>query len=172
MKELTQNKPLQIHIPELLNVFKQISEIKDYNNPQDESENLVINISSFSFKKLGIPIDISGNGGGFVFDCRALPNPGRYKELEDFTGMEKPVIDFLKEKKEMDSFLSNCFNLSKDSIENYLDRGFKNLQINFGCTGGKHRSVYGAEWMSRKLKDYFNDKISIELRHHQIEKGI
>lgn len=172
LNELSQNKPLQLHIPELLNVFKQISEIKDYNNPQDESENLVVNISSFSFKKLGIPIDISGNGGGFVFDCRALPNPGRYKELRDFTGMEKPVIEFLKEKKEMDSFLSNCFNLSKDSIENYLDRGFMNLQINFGCTGGKHRSVYSAEWMSRKLKDSFNDKISIELRHHQIEKGI
>lgn len=172
LRELLESKDLQINIPELSNIFKQISEIKDYNIPSKKSKNLVVSISSFSFKKLGIPVDMSGNGGGFIFDCRALPNPGRYKELKDFTGLEKPVIEFLKEKKEMDDFLVNCLKLTKDSISNYLERGFGNLQVNFGCTGGKHRSVYSAEWMSHKLKDYFKDKISIELRHLQIEKGI
>lgn len=172
LKELIEKHPLKIAIPELQSVFKQISKINDYDQRLTETNKLLISINSFSYKKAGIPIDTSGNGGGFIFDCRSLPNPGRYKELKDFTGLQKPVIDFLKEKKEMDNFLANCFNLSKDSITNYLERGFGNLQINFGCTGGKHRSVYSAEWMSRKLKDCFKDKISIDLRHLQIEKGI
>lgn len=172
LKELLINKKLNIHIPELLNVLQQISEITEYNALQNKSDKLLIDVSSFSFKKGGIPTDTSGNGGGFVFDCRFLPNPGRYKELKEFTGKQKPVIDFLKEKKEMDIFLANCFNLVKDSIDNYLERGFDNLQINFGCTGGKHRSVYSAEWMALKLQDYFKDKINLNLKHIQIEKGI
>ena len=172
LKDLLKTKVLQLNIPELISIFNQISEITDYNNPQKKSDKLLISIASFSFKKLGIPIDTSGNGGGYIFDCRSLPNPGRYKELKDFTGLEEPVIEFLREKEEMDKFLINCFNLSKDSINNYLERGFENLQISFGCTGGKHRSVYSAEWMKQQLDDYFNGKIKIELRHLQIEKGI
>ncbi len=172
LEELIKNHPLKIQIPELTKVFKQISNIKDYNQAVPETDKLLISINSFSYKKAGIPIDINGNGGGFIFDCRSLPNPGRYKELKDFTGLQTPVIEFLNKKKEMDNFLTNCFNLSKDSITNYLERGFGNLQINFGCTGGKHRSVYSAEWMSKKLNDYFKGKINIELRHLQIEKGI
>lgn len=172
LKKLLRSKPLLINVPELISVLNQTSEITEYAIPEKKSKKLVVSISSFSFKKLGIPVDMSGNGGGFIFDCRFLPNPGRYKELKDFTGLEAPVIEFLKEKKEMDSFLTNCFKLSKDSISNYVERGFNNLQINFGCTGGKHRSVYSAEWMSRQLREYFKDEISTELRHLQIEKGI
>ena len=172
LQDLMINKPLQIHIPELLRVFKQITEISDYKETQESSENLLININSFSYKKGGIPIDTSGNGGGFAFDCRSLPNPGRIKEIKDFTGLEKPVIDYLKKKKEMDKFLDNCFNLVSDSINNYLDRGFDNLQINFGCTGGKHRSVFSAEWMSNKLNSFYKDKVTIKLKHLQIEKGV
>lgn len=172
LKELLKNKKLNIHIPELLNVLQQISEITEYNELNIKSDKLLIDVSSFSYKKGGIPTDISGNGGGFVFDCRFLPNPYRHKELKEFTGQQKPIIDFFKEKKEMDIFLANSFNLVKDSIENYLERNFDNLQINFGCTGGKHRSVYSAEWMAKKLQHYFKDKINLTLKHHQIEKGI
>lgn len=172
LKNLLNNKIIDIHIPELINVLRQISQITEYDNLENNSDKLLINISSFSFKKGGIPTDTSGNGGGFVFDCRFLPNPGRYKELKDFTGKQKPVIDFLMEKKEMDIFLKNSFNLVKDSIDNYLIRGFDNLQINFGCTGGKHRSVYSAEWMNKKLNSVYHDKINLNLRHLQIEKGI
>ncbi len=173
LEELLKKYPLEIQLPHLQKVFEQILKNDDYKqNHLHITNKLKVSINSFSYKKAGIPIDISGNGGGFVFDCRGLPNPGRYKELKDFTGQQKQVIDFLKESVEMDAFLSNCYNLSKDSISNYLERGFGNLQINFGCTGGKHRSVYSAEWMSRSLKDYFKEDITIDLRHLQIEKGV
>ena len=105
---------------------------------------LIIDIHSFSYKKGGIPKDDSGNGGGFVFDCRGILNPGRIEEYKAQTGNDVSVQDYLETKTEMPAFLKNVQDLISINIRNYLERGFENLQINFGCTGGQHRSVYSA----------------------------
>ena len=105
---------------------------------------LIIDIHSFSYKKGGIPKDDSGNGGGFVFDCRGILNPGRIEEYKAQTGNDVGVQDYLETKTEMPAFLKNVQDLISINIRNYLERGFENLQINFGCTGGQHRSVYSA----------------------------
>ena len=105
---------------------------------------LIIDIHSFSYRKGGIPKDDSGNGGGFVFDCRGILNPGRIEEYKAQTGNDVSVQDYLETKTEMPAFLKSVQDLISIDIKNYLERGFENLQINFGCTGGQHRSVYSA----------------------------
>ena len=106
---------------------------------------LKIDIHSFSYKNGGIPKDESGNGGGYCFDCRGILNPGRIDEYKPQTGKDQPVIDFLECNTEMPKFIELIQNLVSITIDDYLERGFENLQINFGCTGGQHRSVYSAE---------------------------
>lgn len=159
-----------IDFTELNAVFDQIAALENYKTTPFSKTKLNITLSSFSYKKSGIPSDLSENGGGFVFDCRALPNPGRIKELKDFTGLQKPVIDYLKQKKEMSRFLDNVFNLIDQSVDNYLERGFSNLMVSFGCTGGKHRSVYSAENLYSHLLQKYGDKIDVRLEHIQLKK--
>ncbi|AQX08610.1 RNase adapter RapZ [Elizabethkingia occulta] len=105
---------------------------------------LNIEVHSFSYKKGGIPKDNSGNGGGFVFDCRGILNPGRIEEYKQQTGNDIPVQEYLEEKTKIQDFLNSVFSIVSINIDDYLARGFENLQINFGCTGGQHRSVYSA----------------------------
>ncbi|AQX86936.1 ATP-binding protein [Elizabethkingia bruuniana] len=105
---------------------------------------LNIEIHSFSYKKGGIPKDNSGNCGGFVFDCRGILNPGRIEEYKQQTGNDIPVQEYLEEKTKIQDFLNSVFSIVSINIDDYLARGFENLQINFGCTGGQHRSVYSA----------------------------
>jgi len=124
---------------------------------------LIIKINSFSFIYGTIPTEPS-NGGGHVFDCRALPNPGRYDEYKSLTGKDKPVISYLEKEKEVQRFLENVFSMVDQSVETYLNRGFTGLMVSFGCTGGQHRSVYSAEQMSAHLTKKYKD-IKIELRH-------
>lgn len=125
---------------------------------------LKIRINSFSFIYGQIPIDPSGNGGGHVFDCRALPNPGRYEEYKQLTGQDEEVIEYLLKEKEVHQFLDLVYALVDQSVEKYLERDFTNLMISFGCTGGQHRSVFSAEQLSQYIAEKYKDVI-VEVRH-------
>jgi len=131
------------------------------------SSNLLVTINSFSFKN-GIPQDPGGNGGGFVFDCRALPNPGRYEQYQQINGTDQAVIDYLKKESAVDEFLNHAASLADQSVRTYMERGFTNLMISFGCTGGQHRSVYCAEYLARHIEEKF--PVKVNLRHIEMEK--
>jgi RNase adaptor protein for sRNA GlmZ degradation len=132
----------------------------------EEEVKLHVEINSFSYRR-GIPLDKSTNGGGFVFDCRAIHNPGRYKEYVEMTGKDQPVIDFFKERSEMDDFLQSVYCIVDMSVDKYIKRKFTNLQVNFGCTGGRHRSVFSAESLAKHLREKFD--VNISLRHIERE---
>lgn len=155
---------LDLQLPELSSVFKQITDLSISAPTKEAAQKLTVQVNSFSFIQSGIPDDPTSNGGGFVFDCRALPNPGRIKELRDHNGLEQPIINYLKNKSEIQEFLHKIYQIIDQSVTNYQNRGFKNLQVNFGCTGGKHRSVYCAEKLAAHLKE--NTKgINIDINH-------
>jgi len=130
-------------------------------------DNLIVRVFSFSYKK-GIPEDVSGNGGGYVFDCRSSNNPGRYAQYKKITGLDQPVIDFLEEDGEILAFLDNIYPLVDFHTQRWIDRGFKDLQISFGCTGGQHRSVYSAQHVAEHLHEKFG--VEVHLCHR--EQGI
>ena len=127
-----------------------------------EKTPLVVSINSFSYKK-GLPNDATENGGGFIFDMRGILNPGRFDDYKELSGLDKPVQDFLEQKTKMNTFLNSVWDLIDITVENYLERGFDSLQINFGCTGGQHRSVFAAEQTARHLKNKY--KVKLELEH-------
>ncbi len=131
----------------------------------DSNTPLVIHIRSFSYRK-AIPADDSGNGGGFVFDCRGILNPGRIEAFKTQTGRDKPVRDFLEQQTRMPEFLNGAYNIIDISVEDYIKRGFSSLCISFGCTGGQHRSVYAAEALARHLRNKYHVKIDL----HHIEQ--
>ncbi len=130
-------------------------------------DKLTVTINSFSYKR-SLPLDESGNGGGFIFDCRAIHNPGRYDNYKNLTGKDKDVITFLDNEPEMDEFLKNVFVLIDQSVTTYISRGFSNLMVSFGCTGGQHRSVYSAE----KLAKHLSEKFDIHIRIKHIEQEL
>lgn len=125
-----------------------------------EETPLIVTINSFSYKK-GIPADESENGGGFVFDMRGILNPGRYEEYKKLSGLDKPVKDFLEQQTEMPVFLNAVFSIIDISVTEYIKREFASLHVNFGCTGGQHRSVYATEALARHLRNKFNVKINL-----------
>ena len=133
------------------------------------SSKLTVQITSFSYKR-GIPQDLSGNGGGFVFDCRAIHNPGRYDEYKTLTGLDQSVITFLNNEKDMHHFLTAVFAITEQSVEQYITRGFTNLAINFGCTGGQHRSVYAAQHLAEQLHAQYGVAINLIHREQNIEQ--
>jgi len=128
---------------------------------------LVVTINSFSFIKTGYPKDETKNGGGFVFDMRGILNPGRFEEFKHLSGLDKPVKDFLEQQTKMPDFLNSVYSIIDISVEDYIKRGFESLMINFGCTGGQHRSVYAAEALARHLRNKF--KVKIVLNHSNKE---
>lgn len=130
---------------------------------------LSVTVYSFSFKR-GIPEDASGNGGGYVFDCRSTHNPGKYEEYKPLTGLDQPVIDFLEKDGEILTFLDSCWALVDHHVERFLERGFSHIQVSFGCTGGQHRSVYSAEATAKHLHDKYGITIHLIHREQGIEK--
>lgn len=148
-----------LDIPHLMSVWQAITELKEY---ADGNEKLNVSIFSFSYRK-GIPFDKSGNGGGYVFDCRALPNPGLFDEYKSLNGRDQAVIDFFEQHPETERYLNYVKGILSESVSSYISRGYTRLMVNFGCTGGRHRSVYCAERMARFIHENFDCNVSL---HH------
>jgi hypothetical protein len=166
LKDFFQNQSLGISVPEFRKVLDMcVSDevIQQFTPTQaDENTPLVVKVCSFSFRKQ-IPQDDSGNGGGFIFDCRGILNPGRVDSMKTQTGRDKEVKDFLEQQTKMPEFLNSVFDIVDTTVEEYIKRDFESLMVSFGCTGGQHRSVYAADAMARHLKNKF--KVKIELNH-------
>jgi aminoglycoside/choline kinase family phosphotransferase len=147
-----------VNLPELETVLRSIPDSDVLKKITTKRSELTVRVCSFSYKK-GIPEDPSGNGGGYVFDCRAVHNPGRYLEYKESTGKDENVIEFFKENSDMEEFLNPIFKLVDQSVETYMERKFTHLCINFGCTGGQHRSVYATERISKYLAEKYHVNI-------------
>ncbi|MDR3609722.1 MAG: RNase adapter RapZ [Ignavibacteriaceae bacterium] len=159
-----------IKMPSLFDALKGVVGSKEFQQIGDarrSSNKLEVSIFSFSYRQ-SIPQDQSGNGGGFVFDCRAIHNPGRYNQYKMLTGKDEVIKKFFIEESEADKFLSNVFSIIQQTINVYITRKFAHLMISFGCTGGQHRSVYCAERMAEYLR--LNPEINVKIRHMELEK--
>jgi len=165
MQFFIDNKRIGIVTPEFDRVLRLVvadDMIKRFEPPQANTDTpLEIEVNSFSYKK-GIPVDESENGGGFVFDMRSIFNPGRFDEYKTLTGKDRAVQDFLEQRTRMNEYLNSAWDLIDISVAEYLQRGFSHLVINFGCTGGQHRSVYAAEQTARHLRNKYKVKVKLE----------
>jgi len=168
LETLLAKNTIQVKLPELFKVLKAVTESIFLKTISPSNDRLTVRISSFSYKK-GIPHDPSGNGGGFVFDCRAIHNPGRYAEFKHLTGKDPQVQEFLEEKSTIAGFMASVISLVSQSVEVYSSRGFSHLCVNFGCTGGQHRSVYAAEKLAEYLKN--NYPVTVVLQHVEQDKN-
>jgi len=166
LKWFFENQSLGIAVPEFSKVLSICvsDEVVEHFAPLQANEQtpLVVKICSFSYRQ-GIPQDESGNGGGFVFDCRGILNPGRIQEFKTMHGRDKSVMDYLEQQTRMSEFLNSVFDIVDITVEDYIGRGFESLTVSFGCTGGQHRSVYAADALARHLRNKF--KVKIELKH-------
>jgi aminoglycoside/choline kinase family phosphotransferase len=156
---------LPVELPELEQVFGEIVRRWGGSAQSAESPGLTVHVGSFSYKR-GYPEDRAGHGGGFVFDCRALPNPGRHLEYQAQCGRDAPVCAFLERCEETDAFWRHVHALVDVQVGEYLRRGFQSLSVWFGCTGGQHRSVYFAERLKRHLNERFPE-VSVQLVHRE-----
>lgn len=172
LKWFLENKPLQVQIPEFSRMLQFVVAdeiINRFDPPKAGADSpLTVYINSFSYKITGYPGDESSHGGGFVFDCRGVLNPGRLEKFKTLTGKDKEVQDYLEQCTKMPSYLNSVFDLVDINVEDYLQRGFERLSINFGCTGGQHRSVYAAEQTARHLRNKY--KVKTIVRHIEQEK--
>ncbi len=164
---LLHNVKLPIALPTLMEAFNSMLASEKLQGLASEADNLVVQIFSFSFHR-GWPKDESGNGGGFVFDGRSLPNPGREERFKALTGRDAPVIDYLNQQESVHQFFASVLSLVDASINEYQRRGFKHLMVSFGCTGGQHRSVYLAEQLAKRLRA--RNGVDVVLRHRELEK--
>ena len=180
LRWLLHNVTLPIEIPTLMDAFRGMLgsekllnihfEAQSGTRLQSPGENkLTVRIYSFSFHRGGVPKDETGNGGGFVFDGRSIPNPGRQERFKDLTGKDAPVIEYLDQQESAHEFLNHVQALVGTSVAEYQHRGFKDLMVSFGCTGGQHRSVYLAEQLARKLRR--NDGVEVIVHHRELEKA-
>jgi aminoglycoside/choline kinase family phosphotransferase len=167
LRWLLHHAELPIALPTLMGAFQSMLASQKLQGLASEAENLVVRIFSFSFH-CGLPKDESGNGGGFVFDGRSLPNPGREERFKAQTGKDAPVIDYLNQHESVHQFLAGVMSLVDASVGSYQERGFKNLMVSFGCTGGRHRSVYLAEQLAKHLRA--KNGVEVAVRHVELEK--
>jgi aminoglycoside/choline kinase family phosphotransferase len=167
LRWLLHHAELPIALPTLTGAFKNMLASEKLQGQPSESKNLLVRIFSFSFHR-SLPQDDTGHGGGFVFDGRGLPNPGREERFKSLTGKDAPVIDFLSQQESVDQFLSSVMPLVDSSVSNYQQRGFKNLMVSFGCTGGQHRSVYLAEQLAKRLRG--REGVDVVVRHLELEQ--
>jgi aminoglycoside/choline kinase family phosphotransferase len=167
LKWFINNQSVGIAVPEfkkMLELCTSDEVVQEFTPIQATAETpLIVTINSFSFIKTGYPADETKNGGGFVFDMRGILNPGRFDDYKHLSGLDKPVKDFLEQQTKMPDFLNSVYSIIDISVEDYIKRGFDHLTINFGCTGGQHRSVYAAEAIARHLRNKF--KVKIILQH-------
>jgi hypothetical protein len=163
---LLHNVTLPVPLPTLMDTFRSMLASEKLNSLASEADDLVVRIFSFSFHK-GMPKDEAGNGGGFIFDGRSLPNPGREQRFKQLTGKDGPVIEYLNQQERVHQYLANVFSLVDASVENYQERGFKNLMVSFGCTGGQHRSVFLAEQLAKRLRN--RRGVDVKVRHIGLE---
>ncbi|OLY93965.1 Phosphotransferase enzyme family protein [Cnuella takakiae] len=165
-----ENNSVGIVLPEFRKVLELCTsdEVIAHFTPIQATEEtpLVVRVGSFSYKK-GIPADDNGNGGGFVFDCRGIDNPGRHEQYKLHHGRDKSVMDYLERQTRIQDFLNSVFDIVDISVEDYIRRGFSSLTVSFGCTGGQHRSVYAADALARHLKNKY--KVKVELFHREQE---
>ena len=166
LRSLLDSHPLSIPLPELQRTLHSSLLTPHSSLPTPHSSLLTVTVLSFSYKQ-GLPVDPSGNGGGFIFDCRALPNPGRYAEYKAITGRDRPVIEFLQREPAVDRFLDHAKALVAQSVDKYTERRFTSLQVAFGCTGGQHRSVYCAEQLAAWLATTYPDIRILTLHREQ-----
>ncbi|MBO7278009.1 MAG: phosphotransferase [Bacteroidales bacterium] len=155
------------YLSELLLALTQMPQFNESNTQQ----RLTVRVNSFAYKK-GLPNDPTGNGGGYIFDCRGINNPGKYQHFWHFTGLDKEVRDFLEEDGEVKPFLENVFSLTDAHIQKYIERKFSNLMISFGCTGGQHRSVYCAERLAEHIAKHYDVRVLVSHREQGIEKEL
>lgn len=153
--------------PYLSSLLRQLVNMSQFTDTGKRT--LTVRVMSFAYKK-GIPNDPTGNGGGFVFDCRAINNPGKYDRYKPFNGLDEKVISFLEEDGEITTFLEHCHALVDATVERYIERGFTSLMIAYGCTGGQHRSVYSAQHTAEHIAKKFNCKVILNHREQNIEQ--
>ncbi|MBI1740239.1 MAG: phosphotransferase [Candidatus Koribacter versatilis] len=166
LRWLLHNVKLPIALPTLMDAFNSMLASEKLQTVAAGGAHLAVRIFSFSFHR-GLPKDETGNGGGFIFDGRSLPNPGREEQFKPLTGKDAPVIDYLNQQENVHQFLASAMSLVDASVTNYQRRGFKNLMVSFGCTGGQHRSVYLAEQLAKHLRG--RSGVEVVLRHLGLE---
>jgi len=167
LRWLLHNVTLPVELPTLMQAFHSMLASEKLQGLASDADNLVVRIVSFSFHR-GLPKDESGNGGGFVFDGRSLPNPGREERFKALTGRDAPVIDYLNQQESVHQFLASVMSLVDASVNNYQQRGFKHLMASFGCTGGQHRSVYLAEQVAKRLRGRAG--LEVVVQHRELER--
>ncbi len=168
LRWLLHNVELPIALPTLMQAFKVMVASDKLQGLASTPEKLTVRVFSFSFHR-GLPQDDSGNGGGFVFDGRSLPNPGLEERFKALTGKDAPVIDYLNQQESVHQFLASAMSLVDASVSTYQRRGFKHLMVSFGCTGGQHRSVYLAEQLAKHLRDKAKGGVEVVVRHREQE---
>jgi len=165
LRWLLHNVTLPVALPTLLDAFHSMLASEKLQKLASDADNLVLRLFSFSFHR-GLPRDESGNGGGFVFDGRSLPNPGREERFKALTGKDAAVVDYLNQQESVHQFLASVLSLLDASVSNYQQRGFKNLMVSFGCTGGQHRSVYLAEQVAKRLRE--RSGVEVVVTHREL----
>jgi aminoglycoside/choline kinase family phosphotransferase len=167
LRWLLHHVELPIPLPTLLGAFQSMLASEKLQTLANEAQSLTVRIFSFSFHR-GLPSDESGNGGGFVFDGRSLPNPGREARFKPLTGKDAPVIDYLNQQESVHQFFASVLSLVDASVSSYRQRGFKNLMVSFGCTGGQHRSVYIAERLAGHFRQSYPQVLT---RHNSLQRS-